>query len=515
MSNLKIKKVIVSVSDKNNLEILLSYFEKMDIEVYSTGGTFEYIQNKNLKVKLYEISKISNFPEILNGKVKTLQPFIHAGILCDKKNKSHLEQLKKLNLPIFDMVVVNLYPFSKAIKNYDTKFDDCIKQIDIGGPAMIRAAAKNFPNIVVLSDPCQYKNFVDLATHNEKKINLEFRKSLAQEAFNKTAYYDAIINQWLNKDNKNFLQKKITIPLTQVKKLRYGENPHQIGSLYKFSDNPINQISGKEISYNNIFDLEIAIKLAYELDNQSCVILKHGNPCGVSTSSSQTKSYLAAFSADPISAFGGIIAFNSQLTLETAKKLKNQFAELVIAPKISRDAKLLLCQKKNLILIEYKKKINNIPKINLRTTNNFILAQDQNNYKIKKSDLDNKTNHKPSINEYNDMIFAYKVCKYVNSNAIVIVKNLKTIGIGVGQTNRVDSAKQAIKKMKYRNKKVVNAILASDGFFPFPDIVELCAKNSISVIIQPGGSINDPKIIAACQKNKISLVFTGKRQFKH
>lgn len=510
MNKFKIRKAIVSVSNKSKLDLLLNYFEKNEIEVFSTGGTYKYIKSRKKNLKLYEISKTSKFPEILDGRVKTLQPFIHAGILADKTNPKHLKQLKKQKICSFELVVVNLYPFIEATQNSSSKFEDCIEKIDIGGPAMIRAAAKNFLHTLILSDPEQYEVFLKQATKYKGAIDLNFRKYLAGEAFNKTAYYDANISSWLN---KNFYKKELVLPLKKVKDLRYGENPHQKGSLYKINQNPIKQISGKELSYNNIFDLEIAIQLAYELNKKSCVIVKHGNPCGVSINEQQNISYKKAYKTDRISAFGGIIAFNSELTINAAKDLRKQFCEVIIAPKISLEAKKILSEKKNLILVEYKESKN--IGVNFRSTHNFLLIQDQNNHILKNNKLKLMTSRKPSLSEINDIIFASCICKYVNSNAIVIAKNLTSLGIGTGQTNRIEAVEQAIAKMKKNGIKTEDLVLSSDGFFPFDDVVSLCKDNSISAILQPGGSRNDQKVIDSCEKNNISLLFSGIRLFKH
>jgi len=465
------------------------------------------------KLKLTEISTLTNFPEILNGRVKTLHPNVHAGILA-KKNNIHKKELAKLNIKFFDMVIVNLYPFEETIMNKKNSFDDCIEQIDIGGPTLLRAAAKNFQNVIILSNPEQIRLFSNQISKTNS-VSLNTRKKLAGEAFKTTAYYDSVIDNWFNKGGHDFLNCNSSLPMKRIRNLRYGENPHQKASLYKYGSNEINQISGKEVSYNNIVDLDVAINLAHEFDKPSCVIVKHGNPCGVSTNEKQKDAFLNALESDPISAFGGIIAFNKTLNYETAEKINSIFIELVIAPKISKKARMILAKKKNLILIEYFLNKSERVKYEIRTTKTFLLAQEVNDRKLMASDLKLVTKGKLTDQQIRDMLFGFTICKYINSNAIVLVERGKVLGIGVGQTNRLDSTIQAIKRglKKSINKKSIT--LASDGFFPFPDIIQLCKKHSISSIIQPGGSIKDDAIIKEANKNNIKMVFTGIRNFKH
>ena len=514
MKNLKIKKAIVSLYEKKDLDFLVPYFKKFNIEVFSTGGTYEYIKKLDIDIKLTEISKLTNFPEILDGRVKTLHPKIHSGILADMSNENHVTELNKINVSSFDLVIVNFYPFEKEINKKKNSFADCIESIDIGGPTMLRAAAKNFLNTVVLSSSLQIKLFIDLSNRNDNSIDYETRKKLAGEAFQTSAYYESIIAQWFTKMTKLLNVNETSLPLKKLNNLRYGENPHQMASIFKLSNNELNQISGKEISYNNMIDIDSAVELALELDQNSCVIVKHGNPCGVAISTKQYKSYKKALESDPVSAFGGIVAFNTELSIKTASLIKKIFTEIVIAPKISDEVKKYLSLKKNLILIEYNPKDKN-KYYQYRSTKNFLLMQDQNTSKLSRENLKFVTKKKPNKKQIKDCLFAFSVCKYVNSNAIVIAKNNQTIGIGVGQTNRLESTKQAISKLKALNYERTEVILASDGFFPFPDIIKLCNKNNIRTIIQPGGSLNDEKIINQANKNGIKMIFTGIRNFKH
>ncbi len=513
MSKINIKNAIVSVSNKQNLEELASFFVKNKVSVLSSGGTFNYLKRLDKNLKLTQISNFTKFKEILDGRVKTLHPFVHAGILAKKDNPDHINEIRSIGVSSIDLVVVNLYPFEKILNDPKSNNEDCIENIDIGGPSMIRAAAKNFQSVAVLSSPEQYKNFINEATKNNNKISLKTRKILAKSAFQSTAYYDSIISNWFSKNDELFKSSFSSIPIKKINNLRYGENPHQKASVFSFGKNKIQKLSGKDLSFNNIYDLEIAMELAQQFIKPSCVILKHGNPCGVALSSSPIKSYKQALKCDPISAFGGIVAFNKLIKGDTAKEILKLFTEVVIAPGFDSEAIKLFSQKKNLIVIKYtsSKKQSTI---SLKTTRNFLLVQERDKLIISKKNLVLRTKKKLAQNILDDLHFGFIVSKFVNSNAIVLSHNLATVGIGVGQTNRLDSAKQAIAKMK-KNFVKQKAVLASDGFFPFPDIVRLCAKNNIYAIIQPGGSVNDDLVIKTAEKFKIPIIFTAVRHFKH
>lgn len=513
MTTNPIKKAIVSVFDKSYLNLLAEYFLNFNINVFSTGGTSKFLKSFSSKIKVIDISDFTKFNEILGGRVKSLHPIIHSGILAKKNSIQHQKELTKLKIPNIDLVVVNLYPFEIISENPNSSDLDCIENIDIGGPTLLRGAAKNYEKVTVLSDPDQYKKFLKEVKKNNNSTGLSFRKACAKTAFDNTAFYDSKISSWFNGDQKNLYSEKGSIPIKKISDLRYGENPHQKASVFKFSNNEFLKISGKELSYNNICDTEVAIELAGQFSKPSCVILKHGNPCGVALDNKQDIAYSKALKCDKTSAFGGIIAFNKVLTLETAKKINNIFTEVVIAPKFSKEAKNLLSLKQNLILIEYKNK-QKITSTHIKTTRNFLLIQEKDNKKINIKNLKTKTEIKPTSKCIDDLLFAFTISKYINSNAIVLVNNLSTVGIGVGQTSRLDSAKQAIKKMK-NNFKNTKSVMASDGFFPFSDIVTLCSKNNVAAIIQPGGSKNDNDVITTANKFKIPLVFTGTRHFKH
>jgi len=512
MKKLKIERAIVSVSDKRKLDVLSDYFTKNKIKVYSTGGTYQYLKKISQDLEIQEISDFTKFNEILDGRVKTLHPFIFSGILAKINNKVHQQQIKKIKVPNIDLVVVNLYPFEKVSKNKCSEHE-CIENIDIGGPSMIRAAAKNFYGTTVLTDPDQYENFIHTANTNQNEIPFEYRKKMASEAFERTSYYESLISNWFNRDLNDMCNSFGSVPLKKIKKLRYGENPHQKASLYEFGDSKINEISGKDLSFNNLNDLEIAMEVVNEFSDKACAIVKHGNPCGVAINKKQEIAYQKALNCDSTSAFGGIVAFNSKVTEEAAKKISKIFTELVVAPDFSPKALKLMKKKKNLILVSYKKS-KKFKGLKIKTTKNFLLIQEEDEKKINKRDLVFTTVSKPTASEIDDMIFAFTICKYLNSNAIVVAKNRATVGIGVGQTSRVEAAIQAMKRAK-ENMKSEKTVLASDGFFPFPDIIKICSKNNIACIIQPGGSKNDQMVIKAANKSNISMTFTGIRHFKH
>ena len=470
---LKIKQAIVSVSDKTNLNILSDYFVKNRVKVLSSGGTYKFLKKINSNLDIHLIEDLTKFKEILDGRVKTLHPKIHAGILSNKKNPNHAKQLRELEITTTDLVVVNLYPFEKNSEKFSSFEKKCIESIDIGGPAMIRGAAKNFENVAVLTSPNQYKSFVKYVEKNNNSISLKERRKFATVAFEHTAYYDSLIANWFRKNDKLLEAESSSIPLKKINKLRYGENPHQKASVYSFGKNEILKLSGKDLSYNNICDLEIAVDLAHQFSNPACVIVKHGNPCGVAINKSVLKAYENALKTDPISAFGGIVAFNKTLNFKTAEKILKLFTEVVIAPNFETEAMKLLSTKKNLIIIKYKQQKKNT-NLFLKTTQNFLLIQERDNKIVKPHQVKQMTKTKINKKNMDDMIFGFIVAKYINSNAIVLIKDFATVGIGCGQTNRLDSSKLAIKHMK-KNFKNTKAVLASDGFFFLFQILLSCA----------------------------------------
>ena len=503
-----VKNAIVSVSDKSHLSELVRYFEYFKINVYATGGTYKELNKYENKINLVNLSDYTKFPEIMDGRIKTLHPSIYSGILARKNKKQHMQELTKFGFQLFDLVVVNLYPFEDFIREKKNSIKP-IENIDIGGPCMIRSAAKNFERVIVLSSPKQYEDFLKISFDKSNKFDLNYRKKVAIEAFKLTSNYDGIITSWL--ENNVNIKSISSIPIKKISDLKYGENPHQKAALYSLGRNPYERLNGKDLSYNNILDLNVASNLVYEFKETACVVVKHSNPCGVAIRGSQINAFKIARNTDSVSSFGGIVAFNKKLDLQTCRSITKYFLEAVIAPDFDKEGLKFLKKKKNLIIIKYKKKVSELD-FDVRTTRNFFLVQEFNKINIKKQNIHCITQKKPSPKSLKDLLFAFTVVKYVSSNAIVIASNFSTIGIGVGETSRIEAARQAISKISQPSK---SSVLASDGFFPFPDIVSLCKKNNIVSIIQPGGSKNDKTVVSKANEDGISMIITGLRHFKH
>ena len=509
----KIKRAIISVSDKSNLKLILPILRKFKVEIISSGGSYKKI--KSMKYKCIDVSSYTGFSEMLDGRVKTLHSKIHAGILNVRKNKKHANQLKKLKIPNIDLVIIDLYPFESKLKE-KIKNKNLIEFIDIGGPALLRSAAKNFNDVTTISNIADYPKLIEELKSNKGSTSVNFRKFMSAKAFGLTAYYDSIISNWLNDQlNIKFPEKK-TIHGKLVESLRYGENPHQKGSIYSVASTlGLNKIHGKDLSYNNYNDIYSALEILNSFKKKKgTVIVKHSNPCGISIEKDQIKSFKNALLCDPISAFGGIVAINSLVTKKLAKELNKKFFEIIVSKGFKNDALKVLKMKKNIILIDCSKFI-------LEKNNHYLflgnafLAQDSNNTLISKK-LKIVTRKKPTLDQLNSLKFAFNVCKYVKSNAIVLVKNNSTIGIGSGQPSRLDSCKIAVNKaLKFVPEKINNSTAASDAFFPFPDGVEELIKVGVKAIIQPGGSKNDKKIIEVANKAGVVMVFSGTRHFKH
>ena len=510
----KIKKALISVSNKNNLKKLLSALSKYKIEFISSGGTFKEI--RKLKFNCTEISKYTGSPEILGGRVKTLHPKIHGGILSKRNNKSHKKDLLKNNFSEIDLVIVNFYPFEKTLMttNYHSKI---IENIDIGGPTMVRAAAKNYYDVTVITNPDQYDDLIKELNIYKGRTSFNFREKLSEEAFSETAYYDSIISKYFNKFTKNKFPKKKTIPMNLIEKLRYGENPHQESAIYSTQKNlNLKQIHGKKLSYNNYNDIFSALIISKSLPkNTGTVIVKHANPSGVSALRDQLNSYQSALACDPVSAFGAIVSCNYRIKKKLAIELNKIFLEVVIANGFEKDALKILKRKKKLRLID----ANNLNTSNLSNfTSNFnsilIQSPDLNKFTIK--DLKIVSKKRPTSDQLNNLIFAFNVCRYVKSNAIVIANNKSTLGIGSGQPSRLDSCKIAIEKMnKFQPDSFINSVAASDAFFPFVDGIETLVQAGISAIIQPYGSIRDKEIIKFANQTNTVLVFSKTRHFRH
>ena len=515
--NLKVKNALISVSSKENLISLLKILKKFNINIISSGGTYSSIIK--LGYKCTELSKYTGFKEMLDGRVKTLHPKIHAGILHDRQNKRHKSEMFKQNFPAIDLIVVNFYPFQKIVTNTkDPK--KIIENIDIGGPTMVRAAAKNFKNVTIITNTNDYGSLIKELNTFKGKTSLRFREFMSSKAFGLTAYYDAMIANWFNKKLKIEFPERKTIFGRKLQKLRYGENPHQDSSIYvsdyKDKQLGVNQIHGKELSYNNYNDMFASLEILNTLKkNSGTVIIKHANPCGVSENKVPLISFKNAYASDPVSAFGGVIACNYKINKKIAYEISKNFLEVLLAKSFDKEALLILKRKKNLRLIDISNfKIKNLTSV--RSFDGSFLVQSKDDIILDKKKLKCVTKLKPSKKELAEIQFAFNVCKHVKSNAIVLCNNFSTIGIGAGQPSRLDSCKIAVQKAKqFQYSKIKDAIAASDAFFPFADGINTLIKAGVKIIVQPGGSIRDQEVINAADKARIKMFFTGIRHFKH
>jgi len=509
----KIKKALISVSDKQNLNTLLKCLKKNKIEIISSGGTYKEI--KKLKFDCTEVSEFTNSPEILEGRVKTLHPKIHAGILNKRSNKIHQNDLKKNNFENIDLVIVNFYPFEKTLNNTNNH-KKIIENIDVGGPTMVRAAAKNYDDVTVITTPEQYDELINQLEINNGATTLEFRQKMSQVAFTETAYYDAVISNYFNKlTNTNFPKKKLFYG-NLVEKLRYGENPHQQSAIYsKYENLSIKQLHGKQLSYNNYNDIFAALTISKSLPlNRGTVIVKHANPCGVSIKKNDLESYKSALSCDPTSAFGGIVSCNFKIKKDLALELNKIFLEVIIADGFETDALKILKSKKNLRIIDAENfSLNEVVRFN--STNEAILTQSEDLNKFKINDFKIVSKRKPNKTQWDNLIFALNVCRYVKSNAIVLASNETTVGIGSGQPSRLDSCQIAIDKMKKFINPKDDIVAASDAFFPFVDGIEKLVQSGITAVVQPAGSIRDKEIIKFANETNTILVFSKTRHFRH
>jgi phosphoribosylaminoimidazolecarboxamide formyltransferase / IMP cyclohydrolase len=509
----KIKKALISVSDKKNLKSLLKVLVDYKIQLISSGGTYKEI--KKLKFNCIEVSNYTNSPEILGGRVKTLHPKIHAGILSKRNNKSHKRDLKNNNFKEIDLVIVNFYPFEKTLKKTNNH-QKIIENIDIGGPTMVRAAAKNYKDVTVITSSNQYDQLIDEIKKNNGSTSLEFRENMSLEAFTETAYYDSVISNYFNKIKKNVFPKKKVISGNLVEKLRYGENPHQVGAIYSNThDLNIKKIHGKELSYNNYNDIFSALTISKSLPNNiGTTIVKHANPCGVSINRDNIKSFRLAFSCDPISAFGGVVSCNFKIKKNLALRLNKVFFEVIIANGFDTEALKILKKKKNLRLIDATMlRMNEIVKLN--SVGEYFLVQSEDSKKFNIKDFKVVSKNKPTKSQLKNLIFAFNICRYVKSNAIVLVSNETTVGIGSGQPSRIDSCQIAIDKMNKFQEFDGEVVAASDAFFPFVDGIEKLVQSGVSAVIQPYGSIRDKEIIKFANQTNTILVFSKTRHFKH
>jgi len=512
-------KAIISVSDKTGVVEFARGLAELGSEVYSTGGTHKALTEAGVAVT--SVSKLTGFPEILDGRVKTLHPAVHGGILARRDQPSHLEELAKSGIEAIDLVAVNLYPFVQTVTRPGASLDDALENIDIGGPTMIRAAAKNFPHVLVVVDPADYGSLLDLLRGGD--VPLEERRRLALKAFQHVASYDTAIAQYLRTEEKA-LPQQLTISLGKLFDLRYGENPHQRAAVYReesvlwggrtWGIVAAEQLHGKALSYNNFLDADAAWRAALDFAEPTAVVVKHTNPCGLACHHDLAEAYRRALSGDPVSAYGGIVAVNRELTGETAEEIGKTFYEIVIAPAFSEEALTILQKKKNLRLLRLGEEaaVGYATALEYRRVSGGFLAQEPDAYLDDAIELRVVTKRAPSEEELADLRLAWKVVKHVKSNSIVIVKDRTLLGMGAGQPNRVTSVHLALRRAEDRAR---GAVLASDAFFPFPDGVELAADGGVTAVIQPGGSIRDQEVIEAADARGIAMVFTGIRHFRH
>ena len=509
----KIKTALISVSNKSYLRPLLNSLKKNNIKIISSGGTYKEI--KKLKFKCLEVSEFTNSPEILEGRVKTLHPKIHAGILNKRNNKTHIKDLKNNNFENIDLVIVNFYPFEKTLNN-SKNHKKIIENIDVGGPTMVRSAAKNYQDVTVITSSDQYNELIDELNRNKGSTSLEFREKLARTAFTETAYYDSVITDYFNKKNNIIFPKRKIFHTNLIETPRYGENPHQKSAIYSKNNSlKINQIHGKQLSYNNYNDIFSALTISKSLPkNTGTVIVKHANPCGVSIHKDNIKSYKLALACDPVSAFGGIVSCNFKVNKNLAIELNKLFLEVIISNGFDKNALKLLKKKKNLRLVDatnysYKEILR------LVSSNEEFLVQTEDFNKFIKNDFKVVSKKKPNSKQMRNLIFAFNICRYTKSNAIVLARNETTVGIGSGQPSRLDSCQIAIDKMKKFMDTNDEVVAASDAFFPFVDGIEKLVQSGVTAVIQPSGSIRDKEIIKFANETDTILVFSKTRHFRH
>lgn len=511
---MKIKRALISVSDKTGVVEFAQKLHAAGVDIISTGGTMKTLRAAGIPVTY--VSDVTGFPEIMDGRVKTLNPYIHGGILAIRDNAEHLKAMEEHDITGIDMVVVNLYPFRQTIAKPDVTLADAIENIDIGGPAMIRAAAKNFKYVTVIVNPARYDEVANaIASGN---VADAMRMKLAQEAFAHTAAYDACIQQYLAKQlGEGDFPKEAQLVLEKVQELRYGENPHQQAAFYREVGATAGianakQLHGKELSFNNIVDIEAAYNIVAEFDQPAVAIIKHTNPCGTGIGKTIAEAYKTAYEADPLSAFGGIVALNRPVDKATAEQISKLFVEVVITSAYDKDAFEILAAKKNIRLLTLPLPDLAIGHMDVKRVAGGLLLQNADTMDATKADLKVVTKRQPTEDEMNQLLFAWKVVKHVKSNAIVVAGNNQTYGVGAGQMNRVGSAAIALEQA---GEKAKGAVLSSDAYLPFRDTIDTCAKHGITAVIQPGGSIRDQESIDAANEHGIAMVFTGMRHFKH
>ncbi len=566
----KIKRALISVSDKAGIVEFAKSLQNHGVEIISTGGTARTLRENGINVK--DVSDETGFPEMMDGRVKTLHPKIHGAFLALRDNEEHRQAMQTHDIKPIDLVVVNLYPFAETVENGDVTLDEAIEQIDIGGPAMIRSAAKNWRDVAVVTDVRLYERVIDEMEENDGSLSLGTRKSFAALAFTKTSYYDTIISEYLSEQLSDeefesiegldpltedplyqiMLEEEFTdedfddefeefededfsnnghgivvendfsnykeLDLVKVADLRYGENPHQKAALYEIEENygiaNAEVLYGKEMSYNNFIDADAAWRLICDFEERACAIIKHTNPSGVGIGANNLEAYKRALATDPVSAFGGIVAFNRTVDAEAANAVNEVFTEVVIASDYEEEALEIFKKKKNLRVLRVEK-VGNVNSLEYRTISGGMLVQNLDIKQITADDLDFATKRKPTDEEVRALLFAWKVCKHVKSNAIVFANEFQTVGVGAGQMNRVDSVRIAAMRAEKTELDLKNTVLASDAFFPFRDNIDEAAKFGISAVIQPGGSVRDEEVIRAADEHGLAMVFTGYRHFKH
>jgi len=513
-SLLLVRRALISVSDKRGIVELAQGLRKFGVELISTGGTHQALKEAGVEVK--SVSDVTGFPEILDGRVKTLHPAIHAGILAAADNPLHLKQLAQHHIEPIDLVVVNLYPFEQTIAGENVTLEQAIEQIDIGGPAMVRAAAKNHRHTIVVVNPDHYTSLLEELTKNNGAVSSKTRFDLAREAFQHTATYDTIVASYFGTfQSTPNLPEVVTISMKKTSALRYGENPHQAAALYGKFDTYFKKLHGKELSYNNILDINAAVLLGAEFEKPTAVIVKHNNPCGVGSGETLLDAYKKAFATDQKSAFGGIVAVNRPLDMSTAEAINDIFTEVVIAPSFGDGVLDFLMKKRDRRLIQQVIDVRSAKTFDVRSVIEGLLVQEQDQHRITRESVHVVTNRKPTEEEFEALIFAWRVAKHVKSNAIVYTRKDRTLGIGAGQMSRVDSAKIAVMKAAEAGLSLTGCAVASDAFFPFADGLLEAINGGAVCVIQAGGSVRDEEVIKAANDHDVAMAFTSIRHFRH
>lgn len=503
----KIKTCLISVFYKTNLDKIVALLKEQDVQIYATGGTYQFIKELDDSVKTIE--SLTSYPSILGGRVKTLHPKVFGGILGRLQNETDIEEMKQYEIPAFDLVIVDLYPFEETVKKTDDPAQ-IIEKIDIGGISLIRAGAKNFNEVLIVPDSKYYMEFMELYKNQDGCTTIDDRKQFAKYAFATSSHYDTMIYEWFAKDTKS---DNLNLHIESHSELRYGENPHQKAVFYGNIDEVFEKLHGKDLSYNNLLDLEAGLNLIREFDEPTFAILKHNNPCGLASRQTVAEAYQAALAGDPVSAFGGVFVCNKNIDIATAQEINKMFFEVIVAPDYEEGVLEVLFSKKNRIVLKLKS--NDFPERIYKSALNGILMQERDNHSETAVDFKTVTNKNIDKQEVEDLIFANKIVKHSRSNAIVLAKNKQLYASGIGQTSRVDALKQAIEKARSFEFDLNGAVMASDAFFPFADCVEIANTAGITTVIQPGGSIKDQDSIDYCNSHDMAMVFTGYRHFKH